>query len=108
MPAWVMCESLPASLENSLPPQLIDSSLAPGCWLPTSTALNKLVKLLVAASTKTIFALGAMACAHSISSAASCAHPQFLRGCAPVAYTTWKALLVEFNGSVEVSTGRQN
>jgi hypothetical protein len=46
----------------------------------TSTATNKFAKLFVAASTRTILVFGAIACAHSISSAASCAQPQFVRG----------------------------
>src|SRR5450759_2927685 len=82
------CESLLASVEDSLPPQLMDTSRAPAIPLATSTAWNRSAKLLVLASTSTIFAFGAIACAHSMSSAASCAHPQFARGL-PLAYTTW-------------------
>src|SRR5260370_1717594 len=60
-------------------------------WLvATSTAANRFAKLLVAASTSTIFAFGAIACAHSMSSAASCAQPQFVRGFEPLAKTFLK------------------
>src|SRR5260370_41214767 len=51
----------------------------------TSTAANRSVKEFDAASTSTILALGAMACAHSISRAASCPHPQLAGGCEPLA-----------------------
>src|SRR5260370_15862381 len=86
--APVVCkkwESLEASLENSLPPQLIETCFGPARVLATSTAAKRFAKLLLAASTKTIFALGAIACAHSISSAASCAQPQLARGLLPLA-----------------------
>src|SRR6266567_1827676 len=87
-------ESLEASVENSPPPQLIETSPRPPVartWLvATSTAANKSTKLLVAASTRTILALGAMACAHSMSSAASCDQPQFTAGCEPLAKTFLK------------------
>src|ERR1035437_248095 len=60
-------------------------------WLvATSTPVNRSVKLLLAASTSTILALGAMACAHSISSAASCAQPQLALGLEPAAKTFLK------------------
>src|SRR5260370_10960757 len=90
-------ESMEASVENSPPPQLMDTSPRPlglaRTWLvATSTAANKSTKLLVAASTRTIFALGAMAWAHSMSSAASCDQPQFTAGCEPLAKTFLKAL----------------
>src|SRR6266852_9514464 len=81
-------ESLEASPENSLPPQLIDTCFAPARVLATSTAAKRFAKLLLVASTKTILALGAIAWAHSMSSAASCAQPQLLRGLLPLAYTT--------------------
>src|SRR5260370_12786772 len=84
-------ESSEASVENSPPPQLIETPPRPPVartWLvATSTAANKSTKLLVAASTRTIFALGAMACAHSMSSAASCDQPQFTAGFEPLAKT---------------------
>src|SRR5260370_3106907 len=88
-------ESMEASVENSPPPQLMDTSPRPlglaGAWLVApSTAANKSTKLLVAASTRTIFALGAMAWAHSMSSAASCDQPQFTAGCEPLAKTFLK------------------
>jgi hypothetical protein len=55
-------------------------------WLvAASTAANRFAKLFVAASTRTIFAFGAIACAHSMSNAASCAQPQFVRGFEPLA-----------------------
>src|SRR5258708_21330903 len=87
-------ESLEASVENSLPPQLMETSPRPPfarTWLvATSTAENKSTKLLLAASTRTIFALGDIACAHSMSRAASCDQPQFARGCTPLAKTFLK------------------
>src|SRR5260370_24567426 len=79
------CASLEASLENSLPPQLIETCFAPLRVLPTSTAAKRFAKLLVAASTKTILALSAIAWTHSISSAASCAQPQLARDLLPLA-----------------------
>src|SRR6266478_4330667 len=88
-PLFWKWESLVASLENSLPPQLMDTSPRPPLartWLvATSTAANRFAKLLVAASTSTIFAF-----AHSMSSAASCAQPQFVRGFEPLAKTFLK------------------
>src|SRR6266853_1426473 len=56
----------------------------------TSIARNRSLKLLLAASTRTMCPLGAIACAHSMSSAASCAQPQFVRGWLPEANTTLK------------------
>src|SRR6266498_1487721 len=82
---WVKWKSLEASLENSLPPQLMETCFAPGMLLATSTASNRLAKLLVAASTSTILAFGAIACAHSISSEASKAQPALVRGLDPLA-----------------------
>src|ERR1035437_1814754 len=96
----VIWESELASEENSLPPQLIDTSPAPpeATVLPsvatqcvaTSTAAKRSAKELLSASTRTILALGAMACAHSISRAASCPQPQLDRGLLPLAYTVLK------------------
>src|SRR5450759_1523645 len=94
--AGVIWESELASVENSLPPQLIDTSHLPNLFAPatvvvaTSTAAKRSAKELLAASTRTIFALGAMACAHSISRAASCPQPQLDRGLLPLAYTVLK------------------
>src|SRR5712692_405791 len=89
-PLVVKCESLLASVENSLPPQLIDTSPPPPLatrLLATSTAAKRLAKLLLAASTKMILAPGAMAWAHSMSRAASWAQPQLVRGFVPLAKT---------------------
>src|SRR5258708_2364936 len=108
MPFAGKCESLLASLENSLPPQLIDTACVPAIELATSTAANRFAKLFVAASTNTILAFGAIACAHSISSAASWFHPQFPRGFEPVAYTTWKTVFDAASAFVEGSVGRPN
>src|SRR6266571_7572609 len=88
-------ESNAVSVRNSPPPQLMETSPMPvgpaKTWLvATSTAANKSTKLLVAASTRTIFALGDIACAHSMSSAASCDQPQFTPGCEPLAKTFLK------------------
>src|SRR6266542_3953305 len=82
---WVKWKSLEASLENSLPPQLMETCFAPVMLLATSTAANRLAKLLLAASTKTILALGAIAWAHSISRAASRAQPALAFGFDPLA-----------------------
>src|SRR2546427_5582691 len=93
-PRFWKCASKLVSLENSPLPQLIDTSpfLPPVVtWLvATSTAWNRSAKLLVADSTRIIFAFGAMACAHSISSAAFCAQPQLVRGCLPLPNTCLK------------------
>src|SRR6266705_4254681 len=87
-------ESLEASVENSLPPQLMETSprlaLARTWLVATSTAENKSTKLLVAASTRTILEMWDMACAHSMSSVASCDQPQFTAGCEPLAKTFLK------------------
>src|SRR6266571_6136697 len=68
------------------------------CCVATSTAANRLAKLLLAASTRTILAFGAMACAHSMSSAASWAQPQFFRGFKPLAKTFVKQPLAVVHG----------
>src|SRR5713101_5557925 len=90
MPGVVKCPSLAASPENSPPPQLIDTSRAPAIELATSTAWKRSANELLLASTSTIFALGAIACAHSMSSAASCAQPQLVFGFEPLAKTFLK------------------
>src|SRR6266849_3370749 len=82
---WKKWKSFEVSLENSLPPQLIETCFAPARVVATSTAAKRFAKLLLAASTKTILALGAIAWAHSMSSAASCAQPQLARGLLPLA-----------------------
>src|SRR6266436_3428347 len=105
---WRKWTSFDPSPENSLPPQLIETCFVPARVVATSTAAKRFAKLLVVASTKTIFALGAIAWAHSISSAASCAQPQLARGLLPLAYTTWKTVFAGDRGSVEVSCGRPN
>src|SRR3954469_16517618 len=76
-------------MENSLPPQLIETTLAP-CCTATSTACSSAVKLLLLASTSTIFALGAITCAHSTSKAISNAQPASVTGLVPLAYTFLK------------------
>ena len=68
--------------ENSAKPQFVltlPKPLPPGLTieLATSMARNRSVELFEAASTSTILAFGAVACAHSTSSPVSCAHPQF-------------------------------
>src|SRR6516165_8193650 len=65
------------SPEYSLPPQLIEICLTPMIVAAYCTALYRSVLLLDNASTRKIWAYGAMACAHSMSSAASWAQPQF-------------------------------
>src|SRR5712692_6387946 len=68
------------SVENSPPPQLMETWWTP-IWLAAkSTAPNRLVKLLVADSTSKIFAPGAMAWTHSTSSEISSAQPLLVRG----------------------------
>src|SRR5260221_2088125 len=64
---------------DSPPPQLIDTSVAPRL-LADTTALKRFVLLLLAASTSTILAAGASACAHSISSDSSSTHPALTLG----------------------------
>src|SRR5438034_8866568 len=112
-PRFWKCASKLVSLENSPPPQLIDTSpfLPPVVtWLvATSTAWNRSAKLLLAASTSMIFAFGAMACAHSISSAASCAQPQLVRGWVPLANICLKhplAFVQEGSLNLEENTPR--
>src|SRR5258708_35422160 len=72
-------ESIEVSPLASPPPQLIDTSVAPRL-LPDRTALNRFALLLVAASTSTILAAGASACAHSMSSDSSSTHPPLTLG----------------------------
>src|SRR5216683_3639219 len=76
---WV---SLLASLENSDPPKLMETTLAP-FWTATSTAWSKFVKLFEGASTRMIFACGAIACDHSTSSEISSDQPELVRGFDP-------------------------
>src|SRR5439155_19604763 len=92
----------PVSLENSLPPQLMETSpKLPSevtSLLATSTAWNRSEKELLFASTRMMSAPGAMACAHSISSEASCAQPQLARGLLPFANTFLKQPLAVVQG----------
>src|SRR5260370_14190187 len=77
-----MSPSSEVSLLDSPPPQLIDTSVAPRLFANT-TAPNRLLLLFVAASTSTILAAGASACAHSMSSDSSSAHPLLVLGLWP-------------------------
>src|ERR1035437_2008126 len=86
------CVSYTVSPLDSLPPQLIDTAPPPPATtarVAMSTAANRSTLLFAAASTSAILASGAMAWAHSMSRAASCAQPQFAFGCL-VAYTSLK------------------
>src|SRR5579859_5129166 len=74
-----MSESNDVSLLDSPPPQLIDTSVAPRLFAAT-TAPNRLLLLLEAASTRTILAPGASAWAHSMSSDSSSTHPALTFG----------------------------
>src|SRR5262249_47453172 len=96
------CESYDGSLENSLPPQLMDTTEAPW-YTEMSTAFNRSEKLLEAASTSRILAAGAIAWAHSTSNAISSAQPALVRGLNPAAYTLRKhPLRVVHDGSPNV------
>lgn len=53
----------------------------------TSTAQNRSARLFEFASTRTMVACGAMACAHSTSRAISAPQLEFAAGLRPVAYT---------------------
>src|SRR5678816_156371 len=67
-----------ASLENSPLPQLLETSPPPAAatrLAATVSAASRLERLFDAASTRMILALGAMACAHSMSRDASSSHP---------------------------------
>src|SRR5579863_264500 len=75
----VKVESRLVSLLDSPPLQLIETSVAPREFAD-ATALNRLALLLLAASTSTIFAAGASACAHSMSSDSSSTQPLFTFG----------------------------
>src|SRR5262249_3435775 len=66
-PGAVKFASKPVSPANSLAPQLIDTTLAPILGVAVFTAVIKLLRLAELASTSTIFAPGATACAHSTS-----------------------------------------
>src|SRR5690242_19390509 len=68
--------------ENSPPPKLIDTALAP-LATATSTACIRSVNGLLAASINRMLAAGAIACAHSTSSDVSSAHPASVRGVLP-------------------------
>src|SRR5258707_15360976 len=80
------CESFAVSPENSDPPQLLEISPPPAAatsLLAQSSATNRSVNEFEAASTKKILALGAIAWAHSISSACSPSHPALFPGLEP-------------------------
>ena len=67
--------SYAVSPENSPAPQLIETTETPGNWLAKLTALNRSFRS-GWASTRTMLAAGAIACAHSTSSAVSSAQPE--------------------------------
>src|SRR5713101_5746196 len=73
-------ESLLTSLEDSPPPQLMETWWTPVWEAAKSTAPKRLAKLFVAASTKRILAPGAMAWAHSTSRDISRAQPRLVLG----------------------------
>src|ERR1035441_945553 len=82
------CESYDVSPENSLPPQLFDTSPPPAALtilLAMSSAVIRSAKLFDAASTSTICAPGAIACAHSTSNEASNSQPGSYAGFLPLA-----------------------
>src|SRR5438552_3502186 len=66
-----------ASLENSPPPQLMDTATTPGWRAAVVTAANRLLNELLSASTRRMLAPGAMAWAHSTSRAISLIQPLF-------------------------------
>src|SRR5947208_16865913 len=77
-PDLINFESKLVSPENSPPPQLLETSPPPAAatrLAATVSAASRLEKLFEAASTRTILALGAIACAHSMSRDASSSHP---------------------------------
>ena len=86
-----ICRKVPREVDGSreggeetlVPPKTSQPTLR-------STAVNRSEKLLVAASTSTILAFGAIACAHSMSWAASCPQPQLALGWEPEAKTFLK------------------
>ena len=75
-----------AWLVDSVMPQLIETTVTPGCVRAVSTAAIMLWVLVDRASTTTIVAAGAIACAHSTSMASSCAQPLSVR---PPARLIW-------------------
>ena len=79
MPAWVKLLSLPVSELDSPPPQLIETSVAPRLFAAL-TAVYRAVLLDELASTSTIFAPGASAWAHSMSSDSSRAQSALVAG----------------------------
>src|SRR3954471_21704516 len=69
-PDLINVESRLVSPANSPPPQLFDTSPPPAAatrLAATVSAASRLERLFDAASTRMIFAVGAIACAHSIS-----------------------------------------
>src|SRR6516165_3810323 len=87
------------SPENSPAPQLLETATTPGWRAANATAAARLERSALAASTSRIFALGAMACAHSMSSAISTAQPA--SGCGSDVPPVWLTL-------VNVGSGRPN
>ncbi len=90
IPVWpagvVKWLSLTVWFDVSAPPQLIEIATTPGTLRAVSTAVSKSLVLSDLASTTTIVAPGAMACAHSTSSDSSCAQPESTR---PPARLIW-------------------
>src|SRR5216117_3182957 len=77
-PDLINFESKPVSPENSPPPQLLETSPPPADatrLAATVSAASRLERLFDAASTRMILALGAIACAHSMSRDSSSSHP---------------------------------
>src|SRR6266478_4794522 len=97
---WKVFASVPVSVLNSPPPQLMETTTTPGWLAAKRTAVKRLLVELVVASTRRILALGAIAWAHSTSSAISLAHPPLGdgRGVVP---PVWFTL-------VRVGSGRPN
>src|SRR5205814_7459868 len=77
-PDLINFESKLVSPENSPPPQLLETSPPPAVatrLAATVSAASRFERLFDAASTRMILALGAIACAHSMSRDASSSHP---------------------------------
>src|SRR5215467_10295540 len=94
-PDLMNLESKVVSPENSPPPQLLATSPPPAAatrLAATDSAASKLEKLFDAASTRMILALGAIACAHSMSRDASSSQPPVgsCGGLTPLAKTLLK------------------
>src|SRR5207249_6718669 len=77
-PDLINLESKLVSPENSPLPQLLETSPPPAAATRVAalvSAVSRLVRLFDAASTRMILALGAIACAHSMSRDSSSSHP---------------------------------